>query len=61
MATSILHNICREMNEDLPNDNLQLLEQHNDTVDIIEAEFNHDDNDQDSTTRDLLLNNYFAR
>lgn len=61
MATAILHNICREMNEDLPIDNFELEEQHNQTQDFIEAEFNHDGSDQYSTTRDLLLNNYFAR
>eukprot|EP00102_Acyrthosiphon_pisum_P023339 XP_016660549.1 PREDICTED: uncharacterized protein LOC107883951 isoform X2 [Acyrthosiphon pisum] len=61
VATAVLHNICREMKEDLPNDNFELTEPHNETEDIIEVEYNDDGRDQDSTMRDMLLNNYFAR
>jgi len=61
VATAVLHNICREMKEDLPNDNFELTEQHNETEDIIEVEYNDDGRDHDSTMRDMLLNNYFAR
>lgn len=50
------------MKEDLPIDNLELVEEHNEAEDIIEGEFHHaDGNDQDSTTRDSLINNYFSR
>lgn len=62
VATAILHNICRDMNEDLPEDNSDdVLNQLNEAEDMTETVHRHDDNGEDSITRNSLLNNYFAR
>lgn len=61
IATAILHNICRDMKEELPGDNFQFLDQLNEAEDMTETENRFDDNGEDSRTRDSLLNNYFAR
>lgn len=62
VATAILHNICRDMNEDLPEDSSDdVLHQLNEAEDMAETDHRHDDNGEDSITRNSLLNNYFAR
>jgi len=62
VATAILHNVCRDMNEDLPDDSSDyVLNQLHETEDMTETDHRHDDNGEDSMTRNSLLNNYFAR
>jgi len=62
VATAILHNICRDMNEDLPEDSSDdVLNQLNEAEDLTETSHRHDDNGEDSITINSLLNNYFAR
>ncbi|KAF0753065.1 putative nuclease HARBI1 [Aphis craccivora] len=62
VATAILHNICRDMNEDLPEDNSDdVLNQLNEAEDMTETVHRHDDNGEDSITKNSLFYNYFAR
>lgn len=61
IATAILHNICRDMKEELPGDDFQLLDQLHEAEDMTETENHFDENGEDSRTRESLLNNYFAR
>lgn len=65
VATAILHNICRDMNEKLPQDNSEVYEQLNEAEHLAthqEIDENDADHDhQDSTVRDSLINNYFGR
>jgi len=61
IATAILHNICRDMKEELRGDDFQFLDQLHEAEDMTETENCFDENGEDSRTRDSLLNNYLAR
>lgn len=49
------------MKEELPGDDFQFLDQLHEAEDMTETENHFGENDEDSRTRDSLLNNYFAR
>jgi len=60
--SNLCHNICRDTNEDLSEDSSDdVLNQLNEAEDVTETDHRHDDNGEDSITRNSLLNNYFAR